>query len=190
MSLDQVENTGEHCSWWEGFIQHNGYVQIKLAQHRIFILIRVFINYIDKQRNRVYHNKHHQSYWRNVTQSGLWTMSVVVCVFLFNGMRTVSSIWEAFDFAMIHFSRKIKHVGLPSWIINIINYSIFSSPAIKNEQTHYSCNTWQAGTCFLICTTANEMSWWAGNLSDVRMYELCRKQLFQYLSLYVMSFIA
>lgn len=34
------------------------------------------------------------------------------------------------------------------------------------------------------------MSRWAGNLSDVKMYELCRKQLFQYLSLYAMFFIA
>lgn len=42
----------------------------------------------------------------------------------------------------------------------------------------------------LICTATNEMSWWAGNLSDVKTYELCRKQLFQYLSLYVMFFIA
>lgn len=40
---------------------------------------------------------------------------------------------------------KNKHVGLPSRIINIINHSIFSPLAIKNEQTHYSCKTWQRG---------------------------------------------
>lgn len=38
----------------------------------------------------------------------------------------------------------------------------------------------------LICTAANEMSWWAGSLPDVKMHELCRKQLFQYLSPYAM----
>lgn len=51
--------------------------------------------------------------------------------------------------------------------------------AIKNEQTHYSCKTWQEGLGL-----GSQGSQWngcagVGFLSDVKMYyELCRKQLF------------